>query len=256
MLRIVLLVVLVPAFCAPIRADGDWVDCVRHGPFEIRSEFPLSTFPDLLDELEALRIDVYDTLQLRPAETPTRLHLFRDRRSYVKYVGQRVPESVDRRALYVKRNDVGEVYTYRNSQLAVDVRHECTHALLHNSLPFIPLWLDEGIAEYFETKRTMRAKPLRLVSSGWSARFGRRPSLASLEAKKTLNEMESRDYRDAWAWVHFLLHESDQTRNALIGYLACIQSGDPPGPLSDTLNRKVPAAASRLSRHLRKWRLP
>ncbi|GIT30210.1 MAG: hypothetical protein Ct9H300mP1_22560 [Planctomycetaceae bacterium] len=31
-----------------------------------------------------------------------------------------------------------------------DLRHEFTHGVLHSSLKRVPLWLDEGLAEYFE----------------------------------------------------------------------------------------------------------
>ena len=34
--------------------------------------------------------------------------------------------------------------------LRTDLRHELTHALLHSVLKDVPLWLDEGLAGYFE----------------------------------------------------------------------------------------------------------
>ena len=41
-------------------------------------------------------------------------------------------------------------------ELAVDLRHETTHAVLHGLLPMVPLWLDEGLAEYFEAPEANR----------------------------------------------------------------------------------------------------
>ena len=46
---------------------------------------------------------------------------------------------------------------YRNPEFGNDLRHECTHALLHAVLPAVPLWLDEGLAKYFEVQRASRA---------------------------------------------------------------------------------------------------
>ena len=42
------------------------------------------------------------------------------------------------------------VYTYWGDRIQQDLRHELTHALLHSVLKDVPLWLDEGLAEYFE----------------------------------------------------------------------------------------------------------
>ena len=35
-------------------------------------------------------------------------------------------------------------------RVRTDLRHELTHALLHGVLQDVPLWLDEGLAVYFE----------------------------------------------------------------------------------------------------------
>ena len=43
------------------------------------------------------------------------------------------------------------VYTYSSPRLEEDLRHEATHALLRGGYGDLPLWLDEGLAEYFET---------------------------------------------------------------------------------------------------------
>ena len=47
-------------------------------------------------------------------------------------------------------------------QFEADLRHECTHALLHAALPYVPLWLDEGLASLYE-ECEFSADELRLV---------------------------------------------------------------------------------------------
>src|SRR5947209_8380306 len=42
------------------------------------------------------------------------------------------------------------VYTFNGDHIRQDLRHELTHALLHSVLKDVPLWLDEGLAEFFE----------------------------------------------------------------------------------------------------------
>ena len=72
-------------------------------------------------------------------------------------MNQWYPRVPYRRALFVKSGSRGRVFAYEHEDLAVDVRHESTHALLHASLPMVPLWLDEGLAEYFEVAESQRA---------------------------------------------------------------------------------------------------
>ena len=42
------------------------------------------------------------------------------------------------------------VYTFWSDHLRQDLRHELTHALLNGVTKEVPLWLDEGLAEYYE----------------------------------------------------------------------------------------------------------
>ena len=52
------------------------------------------------------------------------------------------------------------VYAQGGDRLADDLRHEMTHAYLHSVVPDVPLWLDEGLAKYFELPaRPARAQP-------------------------------------------------------------------------------------------------
>ena len=76
------------------------------------------------------------------------------------YIEAHYPDIPYRRALFIKEHGLAGLYAYRHADLAVDLRHECTHAMLHASLPYVPLWLDEGLAEYFEaTARRPGVRP-------------------------------------------------------------------------------------------------
>ena len=58
--------------------------------------------------------------------------------------------------------------------------------------------------------------------------------------------MQKADYQEAWAWVHFLLHESPETRLVLLDYLHELISTDNPGKLRDRLTAAVPHIDERL----------
>jgi hypothetical protein len=238
-------------------ARGEWVDERTVDIFRIRSEFDLSDAEGqmLLDELNQLREEVQQLLRIEAEEDPIEVNLFATRRSYQKFLAVRVPEGASRAALYVKGADMGRVYVHRHRNFDIDLRHECTHAILHNALPYVPLWLDEGFAEYFEVAAPLRgrANP-HLKTVRWAIRLGWDPSLSRLEEKRQLASMNAEDYRDSWAWVHFLLHGPQEARQVLSNYLYDIRIGSPAGQLSERLAEEVPGVQSLLADHFRNWK--
>jgi hypothetical protein len=127
--------------------------------------------------------------------------------------------------------------------------------LLHASLPMVPLWLDEGLAEYFEAPRDERASENPHINAiRWGARLGRVPSIENLEGKETLDDMDRADYRQSWAWTHFMLHGPHEAHDELVRFLADIQASTPPGLLSERLRRRIPDLDSRFADHFRSWR--
>lgn len=235
--------------CAPATAAGDWVEQFQFGPFIFRSEFPLGGPKSVINEVRLLKDDLQKTLGIQVGNKPIEINLFKNRHTYSEYLAARIPEGRNRRALYVKGKDRGRLYAFYSKDLATDLRHECTHALLHNALPFIPLWLDEGLAEYFEIVRTQRHKPDRMKKLRF--RFRWEPSLAPLEAKRELQDMNAEDYLQSWAWVHFMLHDSEQTKSVLLRYIKRIEQSDPPGPVSRHVSAGIPNAQARLKKHFR-----
>lgn len=233
---------------------GDWVDYRVIGSLEIRSEFRLEQSINVIREVAKLRGDIEETLKLKIGDSPVKLHLFTSQRSYARYLADRVPAAARTKALYVKGPEAARVYAYRNPDFGIDVRHESTHAILHSSLAFLPLWLDEGLAEYFEVEPKLRvAGNSHLSSLRWSIRFGWKPNLLQLEANDELGDLSKKDYRNSWAIVHFLLHESVQSRNALTSYLKTIQTGAVPGPMSKWIAARIPNAEKRIVQHLKTW---
>lgn len=237
------------------RADRPWVAQVQAGPFDCRADFDLSGYMDLLQELADLQTDLQETLGLEPKEAEIEVLIFGNRGAYQRFLEPRVPEGVNRPALYVQGGDSpGRVYAYRAGDLDVNIRHEGTHALLHAWLPFVPIWLDEGLAEYFEVTaadRPHRNPHLKEVQMARRLRW--QPRLESLAAKRDMAEMGSREYRDSWAWAHFLLHGPPEVRTVFNKYLTDLAGGEPPGDLVQNLLQSVPDAEQRLGEHFRTW---
>lgn len=239
----------------PCLAAPHWIDHRAHGAFQVQATFPLGRFTPLFQELSALEVELQRTLAVPPTRQRVDVYLLENQQSHKELLGGLYPRVPYRRALYVQRAGRGSVYAYRHAELAIDLRHECTHALLHANLPMVPLWLDEGLAEYFEMSAAERsfghphAAKLR-----WNLRLGMVRSVKSLESCRDLSDMGAVEYRFAWAWVHFMLHGPLPAHRALVHYLGDIRQGNPPGKLSERLYEAVPNLQKQYARHFKNWR--
>jgi hypothetical protein len=232
-----------------------WSDRRASGPFACVAQFPLDSLDRCFQDLARLQRELERTLGLQRAATTVDVYLLADEEAYSDFVRNLYPRAPYRRALYVLRGGRAAVYAYRHDDLPVDLRHECTHALLHANLPTVPLWLDEGLAEYFEMPEDQRAfDHPHLATLRWNLRFGMLRSVESLEQHSELSEMGGIEYRFAWAWVHFMLHGPVAAHRALVQYLAEIHRGESPGPLSERLREGTPHLEDRMIQHFQRWR--
>ncbi|MBN01722.1 MAG: hypothetical protein CMJ77_21635 [Planctomycetaceae bacterium] len=231
-------------------AQSQWPDQRRDGEVLYHANFRLDAHAPLLDELSSLRQEVPRRLGLRPTRGPVQVYLFSNQNVYEAYLRQYFPGVPYRRALFIKERGPGMVFAYRSSEFAIDLRHEFTHAVLHANLPMVPLWLDEGLAEYFEVPISKRqAQNPHLRSVRWRLRLRQIPDLERLEQFSELSEMKRDDYRDAWAWVHFMLNGPQEAQAELKSYLADVQSHIPPGSLRLRLQRRLPNLTSDFVQH-------
>ena len=114
------------------------------------------------------------------------------------------------------------------------VYHEYAHSLLHMNFHWIPLWLDEGLADFygctrFEQSRTLVGAP--------SARFrvlGSRPLipiatlLAVNQASPYYHDEDKIQmfYAEAWALTHYLIFGPDMGQGKKLNeFLALLQTG-------------------------------
>lgn len=236
---------------APTHAGG-WVEEFSAGNFVFRSEFPLRDVQDLLHDIADLQTDLQEKLEVTCGDGEIQIHLFRSKASYQRYLSVRVPDGAKRQAFFMPGTDAGRIYAYRHRDMETDVRHETTHALLRTALPYVPIWLDEGLAEYFEVRPGRREQGNgHLAELRWAMRFGWRPDLRKLETKRAFLEMGAKDYRDAWAVVRFLIDGPPEARIVLQTYLREIESGAAPTPLSERLRESFPNYEQDILRHLR-----
>lgn len=220
---------LAPFGCATLRGLDPGKPLVpsqpqaRTGPFALYSNRSINPTAPALRTLRSLERELEASLGLKTStvEPPVEVYVLEDREAFAHFLTFYYPELPPRRAFFLAQGPRRVVYTYENDRLEEDLRHEATHALLHAAIGDLPLWLDEGLAEYFEVpgdRGGINVEHLtRLpddIKGGW------RPDLARLETLSSVREMTPRDYRESWAWVHYLLDGSPEGKKVLLSYLA------------------------------------
>jgi hypothetical protein len=212
------------------------------GQLVIHADFPLAGQHRLVRELEEMRADVSQELGLPISDEPVHLYLFESPARYEAFAAARFPAFPTRRAFFVETDTTLSVFAAWQDRVAEDLRHETTHGYVHAVVPAVPLWLDEGIAEYFELPRAMQGRHQahlahlsgRIIEGTW------RPDLTRLEALETAGAMSQDHYAEAWCWVHWLLSTTPERRKLLQDYLADIRRDPATAPLSARLVRAEP----------------
>jgi hypothetical protein len=76
------------------------------------------------------------------------------------------------------------------------------------------------------------------------------PNLARLEELTKVEQMTPAEYREAWGWVHLMLHANADSRRVLLTYLRELRTNPRPEALRPRLATVFPAPDETLARHL------
>jgi uncharacterized protein DUF1570 len=233
----------------------------RQAPYTFSYDFDLKRDHPLFKELEGLRDQIAKELHVPAGTTPIQVYLFEDRPRFEKYMQANFDDlPADRRAFFISRaRTMGGpedlfVYTFwgKNDRIQQDLRHELTHALLHSVLREVPMWLDEGLAEYYELPPdTKGVNPSHIEYFRRAIRDGSfKPDMARLESLTQVKQMNSPEYRESWAWVHLMLCSTPEAKKVLRNYLSQLKTNPHPGTLAPRLAEVFPSSAETLTKHL------
>ena len=226
---------------------------VVRGQLVIHSDFHLPEHHRLVDELNRQRTDISRELKLPVSNEPIHVYLFKNEEEYHQYMVDSNPRFPNRRAFFVKNDEGLNVYAYWGARVAEDLRHEVTHGYLHSNLPEIPLWLDEGIAEYFEVGRGKGGfnSPHAVHLAKLHERSQWQPDLARLESITSVKAMTQTDYAESWLWIHFLLSGDQSTQAIVQEYIAGLQiEKETPDPFLEKVEARIPEFETQLILHL------
>ncbi|MFO0941745.1 MAG: DUF1570 domain-containing protein [Pirellulales bacterium] len=203
------------------QTEREWPYEAKVDQFLLHSDFELDDQARLESILGGLRSDITQALNLPPQKSSIHVVLFANAKEYARYMGHYFPSIAPRRAIYLQDRGPGMLFTFWHDDIDSDLRHEASHAVLNQSGVQLPLWLDEGLAEYFELPKEKRFNQNGYVSDvAQRAAQGLVPSLMNLEKISNMSNFTDGHYRDSWAWIHFLLHRRQETRQLLIDYVA------------------------------------
>ena len=223
---------------------------IRANQLLLLSDFQIPKRHPLLIDLERLQVEIRTTLGLPQQRDDVVVYLFGDQEAYRRFLDATYPKLPGRRAYFVGTSYELAVYTFWGERVQEDLRHEYTHGVLHACLNHVPLWLDEGLAEYFEVPRSGQPRPDYARQLSQSLEGGWRPDLKRLELLSDFSQMRRIDYQEAWAWVHFMLHASPDTREVLIGYLHDLRQSALAESLHQRLKRVHPEIEHRMLAYL------
>lgn len=240
-----------------VRQQADAATYMAHpmtvGQLVLHADFSLPAEHRMLTELVAEREVICEQLQIPPSKEPIHVYLFADETAYRQHVSRKFPGFPERRAIFVETDVELSVFAHWGASVAEDLRHEVAHGYLHASVPNLPLWLDEGLAEYFEVGRGRRGFNRTHVDhlNGQLAIGNWRPNLPRLEQLETAADMRQLEYAESWLWVHFLLNSPDGKAGLLTSYLAALRTGEAVSPLSERIAGGVEQPATALLAHLK-----
>lgn len=222
--------------------------------FVINTDVRLESDNILVTELEALHDRVHETLRLPEQRDPVNVYLFSDEATYRFYMHTTWRDLPPRRAYFVGTTRELAVYSFVSPQVLEDLRHEFTHGLLHATLQTVPLWLDEGLAEYFEVSTSTPEAAHAAHLSEWQLAESENwnPNLYRLEVITDFRDLSQRDYAESWAWVHFMLNSSEEASGVLLKYLEELQTTKTPRRLLPSLETAVPSFFTDLPAHVRR----
>ena len=163
---------------------------------------------------------------------PLRLYLFAKNRSFDQYVAN----SSRLAGFFTRRPRMSLMVVDGGSGFspAPTLYHEYTHYVLRNNLPYLPQWIDEGLAEYFETFAIERNKArFGHVHRGWSRHLQSSTWMPIEEVLEVTTRSEA--YRDpsktldfrsqAWALVDFLFEREQGRREQTLKLFQLLDSG-------------------------------
>ena len=196
----------------------------------------LRTLPDRLAAFCRLKLTV----------KPVHVIIFANRAAYLHHLDKTLPKAPRRTSLFVVRGGKPTILAADGNSLQRDLLHEAVHAINYANFGSenFPLWLDEGMAEWFEADEREQAmvhgELIAAIMGDQRKALAVPLKLTSIERITTTTKADALSYAASWAWSRFLGDPATDCHRIWLRYLTDIQSGIAAGKLSHRLSLAVP----------------
>ncbi|MFN7731594.1 MAG: hypothetical protein ACK5OB_06805 [Pirellula sp.] len=225
---------------SPRSAPKAWPHTAEVGSFRFYSTLPIERFRSQIDHLVSLPEEISTQLGVELRIPTIYVVVLADQREFEAYLRDHYPGVKQSQAMFIRDRGAGLVLTWMQEHWLIDSRHEVVHAILHAQNVSIPLWLDEGLAEYFEHGGPGPEHPVHLAPLRAQLKFGRVADLELQEKWRSEMPLTGEQYRDAWGSVAFLMHHSSALREEFLAYVSDLMADRATGFLSYRIRRAVP----------------
>jgi tetratricopeptide (TPR) repeat protein len=222
-------------------ADRPWT-LLRSEHLTVIGQEPPKTLQRIAVELEQFRAVVGGLIRnaQRPLPLPTHVYVFDSRKQLQPFQPVRGGRVASLGGYFHHDGEVNDIALALEGydESAPVVFHEYTHLLVLNAARSVPIWLNEGLAEYYSTyalepagTRAHIGRPIAHHVALLRERFMPLSQLIAVDTASALyNEGERRSifYAEAWALTHYLMLETPNGPAAINAYAAGIARGDPP----------------------------
>lgn len=144
-----------------------------------------------------------------------------EQQAFQNYLSKMAPELKTTTAFYSAENNQIVVFWNGDQQQVYGfIRHEVTHFMINSLYPFLPLWLNEGLAEYFES---IDANGLPQANDYWLMTLREKKVMSlSLFLRLPTQHWRAKDqkrmYAMAWSLVFYMM-STPSTRALLVAVL-------------------------------------
>ena len=173
------------------------------------------------------------------APIPTKVFLFANERSFAPYRDTLFARRAENTTgMYFGGDTANYILLQGDSPSGVDrvVYHELTHSFVKNTVAHVPLWLSEGIAEYYSTFKTDRgeihiglpvSQHLSWLRSEKLIPLGQLFAIDAASPDYNEGTRQGVFYAQSWALTHYLLVANEERRAQFAKFIGLVAGNQP-----------------------------
>lgn len=244
----------------PPKANEKWISLTADEFQFVSNASPKATLEIARDMLR-MRAAVGQITKLKVrSPLPTKVFIFANERTFGGYRDAILDRKTENIVGVFAHGDAGNFILMRSDTESVDriVYHELTHYFVQNTTAGMPLWLNEGLAEFYSTFRTEGPSVHIGRPVAEHVQWLRGESLIPLQelfttttTSRNYNEGSRQGvfYAQSWALLHYLMTDADR-RAKLIQFLGHLGKGK---SIEDAFSASFAMKFAQLEQELRNY---